>query len=175
MLNLLLNGIYTNQNPFLEIETHKIIWDFEIQTFGKWSDDRVLINKKTENMSLVDFVIQTNRRVKMKESEKIDKYLDFARELKKTVTVIPIVISAPGTVLKIKGKFEIIQTKAMLRTTKILRRVLETWKALLLLGLQYIWFVWVWFYGISNTVGYLMPNPFYKYISNIGFLNPFCR
>ena len=25
----------------------------------------------------------------------------------------------------------------------------------------------VWFYGISITVGYLMPNPFYTYISNI--------
>ena len=25
----------------------------------------------------------------------------------------------------------------------------------------------VWFYGISNIVGYLMPNPLYTYISNI--------
>ena len=24
-----------------------------------------------------------------------------------------------------------------------------------------------WFYGISTIVGYLMPNPFYKYILNI--------
>ena len=27
--------------------------------------------------------------------------------------------------------------------------------------------VWVWFDGISNIVGYLMPNPGYKYILNI--------
>ena len=25
----------------------------------------------------------------------------------------------------------------------------------------------VWFYGISNIVGYLMPNPLYEYILNI--------
>ena len=27
--------------------------------------------------------------------------------------------------------------------------------------------IWVWFYGISTIVGYLMPNSFYTYISNI--------
>ena len=32
----------------------------------------------------------------------------------------------------------------------------------------------VWFYGISTIIGYLMPNPFYTYISNIWFLNTFC-
>ena len=43
-------------------------------------------------------------RVKLKENEKKDKYLDLARELKKTwnmkVTFIPIVIGALGTVTK---------------------------------------------------------------------------
>ena len=31
----------------------------------------------------------------------------------------------------------------------------------------------IWFYGISTTVGYLMPNPFYTYILNIWFLHTF--
>ena len=32
--------------------------------------------------------------------------------------------------------------------------------------------VMFWFYGISNIVGYLMPNPVYTYILNIyGFVN----
>ena len=43
-------------------------------------------------------------RVKIKESEKVNKYIDLARELKKQknlkVTVMPIVIRALGTVLK---------------------------------------------------------------------------
>ena len=33
----------------------------------------------------------------------------------------------------------------------------------------------VWFYGISTTVGYLMPKYFYTYISNIWFLKTFWR
>ena len=52
----------------------------------------------------MDFAVLTDHRAKMKESEKVDKYLDLARELKKLwnmrVTVIPIVDSALGTVLK---------------------------------------------------------------------------
>ena len=30
-----------------------------------------------------------------------------------------------------------------------------------------VWFVLVWFYGISTFVGYLMPNPFYTKIKQI--------
>ena len=36
-----------------------------------------------------------------------------------------------------------------------------------------IWFGFVWFYGISNIVGYLMPNPLYTYVLNIWFVNTF--
>ena len=69
-----------------------------------------------------------------------NKYLDLARELKKLwnmqVTIIPILIGAFGTVNKglLKGledlevgvRVETIQTKALLRTARILRRVLDT-------------------------------------------------
>ena len=52
----------------------------------------------------MDFAVPADHRVKLKESEKSDKYLDLARELKKLwnmkVTVIPIVICAIGTVTK---------------------------------------------------------------------------
>ena len=33
--------------------------------------------------------------------------------------------------------------------------------------IKYIWFVLVWFYGISTIEGHLMPNPLYTYIFNI--------
>ena len=49
---------------------------------------------------------------------------------------------------------------------KLFKYPLITW--CLLIGL-------VWFYGISTIVGYLMPNPVFTYISNIWFLNTFCR
>ena len=49
----------------------------------------------------MDFTVLADHRIKLKESEKKDKYLDLARELKKLwnmkVTIIPIVIGAFGT------------------------------------------------------------------------------
>ena len=40
-------------------------------------------------------------------------------------------------------------------------------KSSLYIHIKYIWFGLVWFYGISNIVGYLMPNPLYTYVLNI--------
>ena len=86
----------------LENKMYKILWDIDIQTNHKISARKpvpVLIKKK---IKLLYFVIQVDQRVKMKKSEKIDKYLDLARELKKlwNVKVIPIVIGTLRKVLK---------------------------------------------------------------------------
>ena len=52
----------------------------------------------------MDFPVSADHRIKLKESEKKDKYLDLAKELKKLwnmkMTIIPIVIGAFGTVTK---------------------------------------------------------------------------
>ena len=99
----------------------------------------------------MDFAVPVDHRIKRKESEKKEKYLDLARELKKkwnmTVTFIPIMVGAFGTVtkgllkgledLEVGGRVETIQTTALLRTARILRKVLETWGDLLLLKLQW--------------------------------------
>ena len=63
------------------------------------------------------------------------------------VTIIPIVIGAFGTVTKgllkgledfeFGGRVKTIQTTALLRTARILRRVLETWGDLL--SLKLLW------------------------------------
>ena len=88
-------------------------------------------------MTLLSWLITEN---KLKECEKKDKYLDFARELKKLwnmqVKIIPIVIGAFGTVnkgllkgledLEVGGRVETIQMTASFRMVRILRRVLET-------------------------------------------------
>ena len=88
----------------------------------------------------MDFAVLGDHRVKLKECEKRDNYLDLARELKKLwnmkVTIISIVIGAFGTVtkgllkgledLEVGGRVETIQTTALLKTARILRRVLET-------------------------------------------------
>ena len=62
------------------------------------------------------------------------------------LTIIPIVIGAFSTVtkglqkgleeLEVGGRVETIQTTALLRTVRILRKVLETWGDLLSLKLQ---------------------------------------
>ena len=99
--------------------------------------DLIIINKKRE---LVDFAVPADHRITLKECEKKDKYLDLASELKKLwnmqVKIIPIVIGAFGTVtkgllkgledLEVGGQVEAIQTTALLRTARILRRVMET-------------------------------------------------
>ena len=96
----------------------------------------------------MDFDVSADHRIKLKESEKKDKYFDFARELKKLwnmkVTIIPIVIGAFGTVtkglykeLEVGERVETIQTTALLRTARILRRVRKTYGDLLSLKLQW--------------------------------------
>ena len=91
-------------------------------------------------MQIVDFAVPADHRISLKESEKKDKYFDLAREVKKLwnmkVTIVPIVIGAFDTITKglLKGledlevgrRVETIQTTALLRTARILRRVLET-------------------------------------------------
>ena len=88
----------------------------------------------------MDFAVPADHRVKLKESEKKDKYLDLAWELKKlwnmNVMLIPIIIGALGTAtkgllkeheeLEIRAWVETIQTTALLRLARILRRFLET-------------------------------------------------
>ena len=53
---------------------------------------------------IVDFAVPADHRIKLKECEKKDKYLDLARELKKLwnmkVTIIPIVIGSFRIVTK---------------------------------------------------------------------------
>ena len=107
--------------------------------------------KKKRTCKIVDFAVPTDRRIKLKDCEKKDKYLDLARGLKKLwnikVTIVPIVTGAFGTVterllkgledLEVGGRVETIQTTILLRTARILRKVLETLGDLLSLKLQW--------------------------------------
>ena len=125
--------------------THKFLCNFGIQT-----DHRILARrpnlviikkkKKKRNSKIVEFAVLAHHRIKLKECEIKDKYLNLARESKKLwsmqVTIIPIVIGAFGTVTKgllkgledfeVGGQVETIQTTSLLRTARIMRRILET-------------------------------------------------
>ena len=131
---------YTNGSPNLDLKTRP----YNNQQKKKKKE-------KKKICKIVDFAIPADHRIKLKECEKSDKFLDLARELKKLwnmkVTIIPIVIGAFGTVtkwllksledLEVGGGVETIQTTALLKTARILRRVLETWGDLLSLSLQW--------------------------------------
>ena len=94
--------------------------------------------------------LPSDRWVKLNESEKSDIYLDLAGELNNLrsmkVAVITIVIGALVTIPKgfIKGlenweikQGETIQTTALWRSARILRRVLQTWGDLQSLKIQW--------------------------------------
>ena len=103
--------------------------------------------QKKRTSRIVDFVDPVDYRVKLKENKERNKYLNLARELKQLwnmkVTVVPMVIGALSTGLiqrledlEIRERVAIIQTTALLRSTRILERVLETWEEVLSLRLR---------------------------------------
>ena len=132
----------SNPESVQENENYKILRDFWIQTDHLISarlSDLVIVNKNKRTCRIVDFAVLADHRVKLKESEKRDKYLDFAKELKQLcnmkVTVISILIAPLGPVTKelvwgledlnIRGREETTQTTVLLISATILKRVLE--------------------------------------------------
>ena len=77
-----------NPAPVLENDTHKHLWHFDIQTdhlISARRPDLITINKKKRTCKIVNFAVPADHRIKLKECEKKDIYLDLARELKKTM------------------------------------------------------------------------------------------
>ena len=96
-----------NLESVVENEMLKLLWDFEIQMdhliSARWLDLGIVYKKKkNENLQIVHFPILADHRVKFKEGEKRDIYLDLARELKKLcnmkVTELPTVVDELGTI-----------------------------------------------------------------------------
>ena len=147
-----------NNNNNNNNDSHKLLWDFNIENDHLIPARRpglIIIDKKKKKKErickIVDFAVSVDHRINLKECEKMDKYLDLARELKKLwnmkVTIVPIVIDALGTItkgllkgledLEVGGRVETIQTTALQRTARFLRRVVETCGDLLSLKLQW--------------------------------------
>ena len=142
------NGIWTTQNLSCKMR-HTNSLGFqdtnESSNLGQTTRPSDSQQKKKWICRIVDFAILLDHRVKLKENEKRDTYLDLTRELKKLwnikVSVVAIVIGTLGTVtkglvqgvedLEIRGWVVIIQIIALLRSVRIVRRVLEIWEDLL--------------------------------------------
>ena len=72
-----------NPASVLEIDTRKLLWDFDIQTDHLISARRpklIIINKIERICKIVDFSAQADHRIKLKECEKKDKFLEIIRE-----------------------------------------------------------------------------------------------
>ena len=122
-----------------------------------WPNDNL---KKEKNFRYSTFCRPIGRHFIIKEIETKDMYMELVRETRKlcyiSVMVILIVTGGLRTVLRglqrerkeleTREKIETIQTTALLRSTRILRRVLETWSMYSL------------FNGLSTFVGYLMAK-----------------
>ena len=97
-----------NTAAVLENDTHKLPWDFDIQTdhliSARRPDPKIINKKKKRTCKIADIAVPADHGVKMKKSEKKDKYLDLAEQLKKMwnmkITVIPFVVGALGTITK---------------------------------------------------------------------------
>ena len=100
----------------------------------------IVVEKRNKCCKIIDFAIPYDSRIEEKEVEKVVKYQDLARELKKLwkmkTMVIPIVIGTFGTVPKdlkrrlennigIETKIDELQKSVILNTARILRKVLE--------------------------------------------------
>ena len=65
---------------------HKICRDFEMQTdhlIPARRPNLVIINKKKRTSGIMDFTVPADHEKKIKENKKRDKYLNFAKDLKK--------------------------------------------------------------------------------------------
>ena len=97
------------------------------------------MDKHEKMCHLIDIAVPGESRVEAKEIEKVQKYQDLARELRKLwqvkVKVAPVVVGALGTIPKALEKHfkeigtsvrvELLQKAALLGTARILRKTVE--------------------------------------------------
>ena len=143
------NGILVKQKwcerqpeAVIDNDSCKILWDFPVQAdhfITVRRLDMLVIDKDHHECQIIDFAIPYDTRVDDKEVEKIQKYLDVVKEVKKMwnmkVTVVPLVVGALGTHAKvlekrlknigIETKITELQKTVLIHTCRILRKVFE--------------------------------------------------
>ena len=144
-------GLPVNKNWYehqpesvLENQQVKLLWDFPIQTDHRLEHNKpdiVLVKKSEKECCIIEVACPFDTRIKAKEMEKIERYQDLKREVKKLwklkkVNVIPIIIGALGTIgknlekwtkkLDMEPKKHLMQKACLLGSAKIIRKVLDT-------------------------------------------------
>ena len=91
----------------LENEVYKILWDFSIQTdhvIEARRPDLVVVDKKERSCKIIHLAVPGDSRIGEKEKDKVEKYQDLGRELRKIwnvkVKIIPLVVGSLGATTK---------------------------------------------------------------------------
>ena len=127
----------------VEHEEIKVLWDINIQCdnlIEARQPDLIVIDKKEQKGIITDIAVPADVRVEEKETEKLEKYHDLKKEIRRwwklrNVEIVPVVIGILGSVsaefdrwmgkLDITCNVGVMQKSAMLRTARILRKALE--------------------------------------------------
>ena len=136
-------SIGTCQDSVLENEDYKLLWDFSGRTdheIGARRPDLVIIDKRDKSCQIIDVAIPEDNGGREKEDEKVEKYLDLAREVRKMwgvkTKVIPVVVGELGSIplrlndnlraIEVGIPVALIQRYPLLGSAaRILRKVLE--------------------------------------------------
>ena len=127
----------------VENEEIKVLWDINIQCdnlIEARRPDLIVIDMKEKKGMIIDIAVPADVRVEEKEKEKVEKYQDLKREIRRlwklrNLEIVPVVIGALGSVsaeldrrvgkLGITCNVGVMQKTALLGTARILRKVLE--------------------------------------------------
>ena len=90
----------------VENEEIKVLWDINIQCdnlIQARRPDLIVIDKKEQKGIIIDIAVPADVRVEEKEKEKVEKYQDLKREIRRLwklrkVEIVPVVMEAPGSV-----------------------------------------------------------------------------
>ena len=127
----------------MEDDDVKLIWDINIQydnVMQARRPDLILVDKNAKSCVIINVAVPGDCRICEKEIEKIEKYQNLKRELKrlwllKKVGVVPVVVGALGCIRKgfigwmdtlgIKVNVGMVQKSVLLGAVRILRKVLD--------------------------------------------------
>ena len=80
------NNNHNKSESILEKEMHRYLWNLNYERISQTQP--VFINEMKRTCRLVDFAVPADHRVRIKESEKINRFQDLTREQKKNMEYV---------------------------------------------------------------------------------------
>ena len=128
-LTIVTNGICTKQNLCYYIRTIIFLWCLEYKrTCKSQSEDKILLLNNQKRNCLIDFSIPVHNKMEIKRRQNTWNLQESWKSCEVTMSTwnIPQDIGKETSELEIRGRIKTIQVTALLKSARILRRVLET-------------------------------------------------